>query len=519
MGQGNLKYLITMVAIALLGLIGVQLFWVKHAYALREEQMNRQVTTILARTAKQVEQKTTCFELFGKLYVKPHQGFYVAKQEWGNNGDFVPTQEHAPDSMQMFFVDEDNDSLYNFNNIKFNHPLEAEVLMKCEYIRDTASPASFDIKEGIQPLTNATFKDFQDKFCGKTSISQVIDIHFLDSVLKQNLNAGGIHNNYHYGLLKASSDSVEYVSKGGDPVKIKNSLMRATLLDDKYFHSPYNLSIYFDRPEKMMLSSLWGMLLISGGIILLLSYAFWYFVRTIMRQKKLSEMKTDFINNMTHEFKTPITNIALALETMRDNELIEAQKKNIFLSIITDENNRMRENVERILQIAVIDKEAPDLQKQHINLHKIINRVVDCTAAPANGRQPIISCQLQASNPEMKADETHIVNVLYNLLDNAMKYSVGQPHIIISTRNEEDQLVLTVEDKGIGMDAETQRRIFEKFYRAHTGNVHNVKGFGLGLSYVKSIVDAHEGHISVRSEKGKGSLFEINFPNSLMTVS
>jgi two-component system phosphate regulon sensor histidine kinase PhoR len=508
-----------MVSVALTALIGIQLFWVRHAYALREEQMNRQVTTILSHTAKQVEQKTTCFELFGKIYIKPHQGFYVAKQQWRGQGDFVPVQEHAPDSMRMFFVDEDNDSLYNFNNIKFNHSLEAEVLMKCEYIRDTAVEPSYGIKDNaIQPISKATFKDFQDRFRGRQSIDKIIDVHYLDSVLKHNMVAAGIRTGYHYGLVKASNDSVEYISKGSDPKKVQRSVMKANLLDDKYFHTPYNLSIYFDHPEKMLLSSLWGMLVISGLIILMLSYAFWYFIRTILKQKKLSEMKTDFINNMTHEFKTPITNIALALETLRDNDDVEEQKKNIFLSIITDENNRMRENVERILQIAVIDKEEMDLQKEPVDIHRVIKRVVECTEAPVNGRKPQIDCRLEAYNAIMQADETHIVNVLYNLLDNAMKYNAGQPHITISTKNEGDELILTVEDNGIGMDAETQRRLFEKFYRAHTGNVHNVKGFGLGLSYVKSIVDAHQGRIQVRSEKGKGSSFEINFPNTLIVV-
>jgi two-component system phosphate regulon sensor histidine kinase PhoR len=508
-----------MVSVALTALIGIQLFWVKHAYALREEQMNRQVTGVLTQTAKQVEQKTTCFELFGKLYIKPHQGFYVAKQEWQKNGAFVSPQDKAPDSMRMFFVDEDNDSLYNFNNIKFNHPLQAEVLMKCEYIRDTVKGDSYGVREDTMvSLNKATLKDFQDGFQGNMPIDHVIDIHYLDSVLHHNMNAAGIHGGYHYGLAKASNDSLEYVSKGSDRKKLAATPMKATLLDDKYFHKPYTLNIYFDHPEKILLGSLWGMLLISGGIIMLLSYAFWYFVKTILKQKKLSEMKTDFINNMTHEFKTPITNIALALETLRDNNILEEQKKNIFLSIITDENNRMRENVERILQIAIIDKESLELQKESIDIHRIIRRVVECTEAAINGVKPVIHCELNAENPVLKADETHIVNVLYNLLDNAIKYSTGQPHITISTKNEGDELLLTVEDNGIGMDADTQRRIFEKFYRAHTGNVHNVKGFGLGLSYVKSIVDAHQGQISVQSEKGKGSRFEINFPNTLIAV-
>jgi two-component system phosphate regulon sensor histidine kinase PhoR len=241
--------------------------------------------------------------------------------------------------------------------------------------------------------------------------------------------------------------------------------------------------------------------------------AFYVTVRTILRQKKLSEIKNDFINNMTHEFKTPLATISLAVDALRNEKVFQDKlKSDYFSSIIKEENKRMNKQVEAILQAALLEKQELQFNLQPVQVHKIIRDVLDNFQLQLLEKQGKIDLQLNARNDLLLADEVHFTNLISNLVDNAIKYSKDQIQIKITTHNSSKNWIMRIEDNGIGMNKETQRRIFEKFYRAHTGNIHNVKGFGLGLSYVKTVVDAHHGRIKVDSTIGKGTVFILEFP-------
>jgi two-component system phosphate regulon sensor histidine kinase PhoR len=233
----------------------------------------------------------------------------------------------------------------------------------------------------------------------------------------------------------------------------------------------------------------------------------------MLNQKKISEIKSDFINNMTHELKTPLATISLAIDAIGNEKVMDNREKiRYFSGIIKEENKRMNKQVESILQSALLEKNEISLNLQVTDVHEVITHTVENLQLQLAAKQGQVELRLDAINPIIMADDVHFSNVIFNLLDNAIKYSKEHLEVVISTYSTRKSLVITIADNGIGMSRDTISRIFEKFYRAHTGNVHNVKGFGLGLSYVKAIVDAHKGKIKVESAVGKGSKFTMEFP-------
>jgi len=265
----------------------------------------------------------------------------------------------------------------------------------------------------------------------------------------------------------------------------------------------------------VVLKELRWRIFIAGIFTLIIFAAFYLTVNTMLRQKKLSEIKNDFINNMTHEFKTPLATISLAVDAMKNDKVIgDKEKLNYFSSIIKEENQRMNRQVETILKAALLDKQEVNLMLKPTHVHDVIKDIADNFTLQLNDKNGKVEMDLEATNDLIEADEVHFPNLINNLIDNSVKYAKDNvpPEIKISTVANGKNMTIRLEDNGIGMAKETVKRIFEKFYRAHTGNVHNVKGFGLGLSYVKTMVDAHGGHIKVDSMPGKGSTFTLELP-------
>ena len=265
--------------------------------------------------------------------------------------------------------------------------------------------------------------------------------------------------------------------------------------------------------EKQIWESLRWVLAGAVLFMLVIIAAFYVTVKSLLNQKKLSEIKSDFINNMTHEFKTPLATISLAVDALR-NEKVQADKEKAkyFSNIIKEENVRMNKHVETILQAALMEKQELQLNLTTMHVHDTIHEVLDNYELQLKEKEGEIKLLLNAQNDTVHADEVHFTNLISNLIDNAIKYSKEKPRIIISTHSTRNHLLMRVEDNGIGMSKESVKRIFEKFYRAHTGNLHNVKGFGLGMTYVKTVIDAHKGKIRVDSTLGKGTTFAVEMP-------
>lgn len=262
--------------------------------------------------------------------------------------------------------------------------------------------------------------------------------------------------------------------------------------------------------KKQVWASLKWELIGAVVFMLIIIAAFFVTIRSLLNQKKLSEIKSDFINNMTHEFKTPLATISLAVDAIRNDKVqADPSKMKYFSSIIKEENIRMNKHVETILQAALMEKQELQLNVVSLHVHEVIQHALDNHQLQLQDKEGVVELYLNAANDLIEGDEVHFTNMVSNLIDNAIKYSKDKPVIRITTHSTAKNILIRVEDNGIGMNKESLKRIFEKFYRAHTGNLHNVKGFGLGMSYVKTVIDAHKGKIKVDSTLGKGSSFTV----------
>ncbi|MDW3194915.1 MAG: HAMP domain-containing sensor histidine kinase [Cytophagales bacterium] len=279
-------------------------------------------------------------------------------------------------------------------------------------------------------------------------------------------------------------------------------------------YGDYHLALFFPQQEAYVFAQSQGAMFLSIAFILLLIGCFTYTILVIKRQKKLSEIKNDFINNLTHEFKTPIASINLAANLLRRGGNEDEAKHENYINLIDKESKRLEGQVDKILQIAMIDSGNFTLDKKEVDIHEVIETVIESMGVTIEQRKALISKSFEASPSKVLGDNTHLVNVIYNLLDNALKYTIDQPKIEIVTANSTEGIRISIKDNGIGIGQEIQDFIFDKFYRSQSGNVHDAKGFGLGLSYVKKLVQAHQGRISLSSRLNEGSEFQLYFPTT-----
>lgn len=343
-------------------------------------------------------------------------------------------------------------------------------------------------------------------------IISVINPQRLDSLVKDEFNNLSIELEYRYGVFSKPDNKFLMGDYYNYEKEITNS-HHTTSLSCLMTQECYILSVYFPDEKNYLTRQMIWWLVLSASFLLVVIISFSYVIMNLFRQKKLSEMKTDFVNNMTHEFKTPIATISLASEMLLKPNVHRAPDKTVkYANIIYDENSRLKNQVEQVLQIAVLDRGTFKLKKKEINLHEIIEEAAESFEMLVKQREGKLSVELEARNDTLEADPVHIYNIINNLLDNANKYSPESPDISIKTWNEHKGIILSVEDKGIGISHDNQKHVFKKFYRVHTGNIHDVKGFGLGLFYLKTIVEAHGGTVTLHSELKKGTRFEIFLP-------
>jgi len=348
----------------------------------------------------------------------------------------------------------------------------------------------------------------------------------LDLYIAQELKNQGIDLKYDYGVFSFEEESymiingnyVAQISDEGAYSGVEAVLDQSTAeyqvdLFSNELGSPGYLKLFFPQKTSWLWSEVLPSTLSSILLTSLILFCFSYTIYVIFRQKQISEMKTDFINNMTHEFKTPIATISLAADSINSPMVnTDTEKIKRFAGIIKQENRRMLNQVEKVLQMARIDNKDLNLRIVDVDLHEVIKKTAENVQLKLQSRNGSLSTRLEAKNAIVRGDLTHISNMVANLLDNAEKYSKDSPRIEIRTNTVTNGVEVHIKDQGIGMNKESQKHIFDKFYRVHTGNIHDVKGFGLGLSYVKALMNAHKGTVSVKSELGKGSTFTLYFP-------
>jgi signal transduction histidine kinase len=363
------------------------------------------------------------------------------------------------------------------------------------------------IKDVIQKMA----REMEDK---PVPIEKRISRDNLERSLSKALADKDIKNHYEYAVITSDPGKNRVPLKSpGFLIDKKNEIHRVSLFPNDIFRKNNNLLLYFPDQRNIIFRSLSGLMIVSIFFTLIIILSSILAIVTMLRQKRISDIKTDFINNMTHEFKTPIATISIAVDSINNPKVIdEPERIRTFTHVIKEENNRMNARVEQVLQMALLDSSEFKLNLKPFDVNALVAKVAGNIRLQVENREGHLDIKTGAQYPLVEADEIHLGNVIMNLLDNANKYSPGKPEIGIITTNRGGSVVIKVEDKGIGMNQETQHKIFEKFYRLTSGNIHNIKGFGLGLSYSKAIILAHKGEIRVVSEPGKGSTFEVTLP-------
>jgi len=386
---------------------------------------------------------------------------------------------------------------FDIRENQFNRDVKTalhSVAQKIFEINQTPTPAS-------NPVEQVSTNYFIVHANGPVNAS-VLEFLLVTEFKNRNITAG-----FEYGIY----DCMEKCMKGGNYISPKNVKSVSQFPETpKLSNDGYYFAIQFPYLEANLLSQMgiWGF---SSAVTLVVIGFFGYTLFVILRQRRLSEVQKDFINNMAHEFKTPISTIAISAQVLRDPAIVlQPDRLANYATIIENENQRLRQQVDRVLQIAQMDKDDIGLKREEVDVHSLIKEV---TAGRSVGLDATILLQLTAKNACVTADRLHLSNVLHNLLDNAIKYCDKKPEVTVSTSNPDEHLIeVVVKDNGIGIAPDEKQKIFNKFYRVPTGNVHNVKGFGLGLSYVKEIVSRHKGQVRVESSPGQGSEFYLTLP-------
>jgi two-component system phosphate regulon sensor histidine kinase PhoR len=335
----------------------------------------------------------------------------------------------------------------------------------------------------------------------------------IDSLLQDELHKKSISAGYQFGVFSTGMERMIMQTEGSDPAVLLEEGYAFILSPGDSLGEPDYLMLYFPNERGFLIGQMAGLLVISIVLIIIIIFSFTYTILTIYRQKRISQMKNDFINNMTHEFKTPISTISLACQALKDKDISKTvDVYDAYIGVIGEENVRLGAMAEKILQSAVLEKKQIELKKEWFDIHDVIRDVVNKIGIQVQIKDGNIITEFGADPSEIHADKVHITNVINNLLDNANKYSPQKPQIRVSTENVKTGLVISIQDNGIGISKKNQKKIFDKLYRVPMGDLHDFKGFGLGLSYVKVIVEYHKGSVRLESELKKGTKFDVFLP-------
>jgi two-component system phosphate regulon sensor histidine kinase PhoR len=359
-------------------------------------------------------------------------------------------------------------------------------------------------------LMNQAFSELAE---GQQAIMDRLDTAQLRRLLKSQFLEKGIAESFELGVKSGEEGKIIAVGEILDPQVLLQEGLQSKLFPNDILGNDNFIYVYFPEKSSHVFRQVWLPISSSIFFILVIIFCFYYAIRIILRQKALSDIKNDFINNMTHEFKTPLATVSLAVEALQDPELSNQDKfRTRYLGIIKEENKRLVGQVEKVLQAAALDRKEFSLKLESIHLPAMLQACMDQFSLQVENRGGKLEFSGELEDPYIVGDVFHLTHLFNNLLDNANKYSPSNPRIHVSVKDQGSAVQIRLQDQGIGMSRDAVKKIFDKFYRVPTGNVHDVKGFGLGLSYVKTMLEAHKGDIQVQSELGKGSTFTINLP-------
>ncbi len=519
------KLLVILMSLSLIGIILVQVFWFKSSFQKNDEQFKFHVKQVIGNVADKLQQREaySFYDKYnrykdstGKIpqkndllefqYIQKNKrtnktivySNSIISEDYGINGSFFGKKLDR--TKINGFSSKRVTEVYNGNNGIDNRGFQ----------QNNIPDIKIEKSGNLNILDNVQFEIFFKDIASATPIDERVSKEVIEKYLKTELENYGVKTRFEFGVFKNGKQS----SIKSDNFVFENQLAYSIpIFTDNEGVSKYQLVVTFPHKKRFLMSELVGITVLSIIFTLIIVIAYASALNQLIQQRKISEIKTDFINNMTHEFKTPIATINLALDAIKNPKVIDDKERVMrYLQMIRDENKRMHAQVENVLRISKLEKKELDIAKESNDIEDIINDAIEHVHLILEDRQGVIKTDFKANRKTVLVNDVHFTNVLVNILENAIKYSPETPKIEVFTENIKDMILIKVKDYGLGMSKGVQKQIFEKFYREHTGDLHNVKGHGLGLAYVKRIVDDHNGQVSVESEKGKGSTFIIKLP-------
>ena len=535
MKKSTIYTLVVIAGIALAGLIGVQTYWINNAYSIKEEQFAQLVNTMLSRIVEDV-QSYEMMQLIREIDTPyPFQRYFKPQGAQKSLLDSIVARKKQSEMSQLRISNKDRDIFRNNDIHNYWQPqsgfMQHNFMKFNAQFNDHSSTMQFSGSSSILMMPPPAMS-FEERRTRRRLLFEAMDARLqqsdytledridnesLDYLIRSEISKSDIQLPFEYAVFgrncKKGKDDCKkkiYQSPNFNPKK-ENYMFRASLFPFDWFESqPYYLNIYFPKQGNYLFKSIGFMSISSCVLTLVVILTFATTIFQMLRQKKITSIRTDFVNNVTHELKTPISTISLASQMLNDKTIPNESKNYDHLStVIGDESKRLSQQVEKILQMAIFDRGKLMIKFKVLDVNELADTVVRNMLLQIKNKNGQIVKYLNAENSVAEVDEVHFTNVIFNLIDNAIKYSNGRPDITVSTADTPDGLSVSVQDCGIGISKADQKRIFDQFYRVSTGNVHNVKGFGLGLAYVRNVVKAHNGTIHVESEQGHGTRFTI----------
>ena len=513
MSKGKFISIIVLLVTSLLAILYFQFNWILDINELNEDRFNKNVQDALFNVNRRLEEKEIINLTKDNLQVQ----FKINRSTESGKIELIEStfskktidENNLDKGLKSNSLQFDIESGSNFDNDNRTSDINASVLV--ENMDDFKIDSSLqkeidkilDKSEMIQIVLNKLLSN--DK-----SISSDLDVSVIQNMISKALSIRNINIDFEFIVVNIISKEIEL--SNSENIKIFNSIYKINLFENDLIESDLELRLYFPNKDTFLMKGSQMNLFFSLIFIIIVIICFYYVVLKVFEQKKLSDIKNEFIDNMTHELKTPISTISLACEVLMDVDLNRSSKiKDKYIGIINDENKRLSGQVERVLQIATLEKGDIKLDFKRLDIHLILSKAVDIIKFKIEKRKGIITQKLYASNSYINGNRVHLLNIINNLLDNSNKYSIKNLDILVKTYNKDNSLFVEIADKGIGIKQGNLNKIFDKFFREPQGNVHNVKGFGLGLSYVKNMLEKHDASIQVISDKNKGSVFLIKF--------
>lgn len=507
------KILIVLMTVSILGLGIVQMYWLNQAFEAKENEFNSRLYKALEETVQIINQEE--LDQYYRFFEKTRNTLQKA-----NPKSQIISSQIESDSASVKYV-----YMARIMVDKIQVPLSGKYHDSLNVTELYSSDKTMRIKKdssmkGFQPLPvdlNSEFSDgsytierFARVDAGNKPISKRINLAHLDSVFNRKLIKWKTETPFSLAVIDAKNNETALEREG---FQKREENFQTALFYDRNNEPNYLLSVYFPNKKNTIFSTFSALFILTVLFTLFIIGVYIFSIVIMMRQRKISQLKTDFMNNMTHEFKTPIATISVAADALKSPSIIKnAEKIKYYAGMIKNENRRMNQQVEMVLRMSQLERREMKMDLAKTSMNKLVQESVESIRLIVENRNGTIFEKYDANKDELFVDTFHMNNLVLNVLDNANKYSPEAPQISIQTYNENKFYVIKISDKGIGMSKNVQNKIFEKFYREETGNIHNVKGHGLGLSYVKSIIDMHDGEIIVESVKDKGTSFYIKLP-------